>query len=180
MSSIWSKNPQASREMLEKSLETTREGLQEARRAIQALRASALEDLGLSLALRNLAESASARAGFELELKLPDRLDNIDPAIEQSIYRIAEQASANAAQHSNATRLSIHLAKEDGRLTLTVADDGRGFDVGSSDLDGRFGLQGMRERAQLIGGELEVDSQPGKGTTIRLSVEETDDTRLDL
>ncbi len=180
MNSIWNENPRITREMLEKSLETTREGLQEARRAIQALRASALEDLGLSLALRNLAESAAARAGFKLDLQVPDGLDNIDPAIEQSLYRVAEQAITNAAQHANATRLSVHLSKEDGRLTLTVADDGRGFDVGGSDLDGRFGLQGMRERAQLIGGELEVSSQPGKGTSIRLIVEEVDDPRLDL
>jgi signal transduction histidine kinase len=129
MNSIWSEKPQITREMLEKSLETTRNGLQEARRAIQALRASALEDLGLSLALRNLAESAAVRAGVKLELQLPDRLDNIDPAIEQSVYRIAEQAIANAAQHAIASRLTVQLIRENGRLTLIVADDGRGFDV---------------------------------------------------
>jgi signal transduction histidine kinase len=180
MNSIWSEDPQTAHAMLEQSLETTREGLQESRRAIQALRASPLEDLGLSFALRNLAESVAARADLKLDLTLPDHLGDLNPVLEQSFYRIAEQAIANVAQHANATHLTLHLTRDDGRFILKVADDGGGFEVENIELDDRYGLRGMRERAQMIGGDLEITSQPGLGTTIQLTVEGIDDPRLDL
>jgi signal transduction histidine kinase len=178
--SIGENDPKGIKGMLEQSLKTTREGLQEARRAIQALRASPLEDLGLSLALRNLAESTAARANLTLDLLLPNHLEDFDPVIEQGVYRIAEQAVANVAQHANATRMRVRLTREDGRLELNVSDDGCGFDPENVELEGRYGLQGMRERAQVIGGDLTITSQPGEGTSIRLIVEEVDDSSPDL
>ena len=178
--SIWEEDPQAIEEMLDQSLKTTREGLHEARRAIHALRASPLEDLGLSLALRNLAESVSERANLTLELLLPDRLDNLNSDLEQGIYRIAEQAVANVAQHANATRLMVRLTAKNKCLKLAISDDGCGFDPGNVVREGRYGLQGMRERAKMIGGNLKIQSQPGGGTSIQLIVEEVDDSRPDL
>jgi signal transduction histidine kinase len=178
--SIWEKDPRAIEDMLDQSLTTTREGLQEARRAIQALRASPLEDLGLSLALRNLAESTAARANLTLELLLPNRLEDLDPVIEQGVYRIAEQAVANVAQHAIATRMRVRLTRENGRLELHVSDDGCGFDPENVEREGHYGLQGMRERAKMIGGDLKITSQPGRGTSIQLIVEEVDDSSPDL
>jgi signal transduction histidine kinase len=178
--SIGENDPKTIQGMLEQSLKTTREGLQEARRAIQALRASPLEDLGLLFALRNLTESTAARANLTLDLLLPNRLEDLDPIIEQGVYRIAEQAVANVAQHAIATRMRVRLTREDGRLELHVFDDGCGFDPETVELEGRYGLQGMRERAKMIGGDLTITSQPGEGTSIQLIVEEVDDSSPDL
>ena len=178
--SIGEDDPKAIQGMLGQSLKTTRDGLQEARRAIQALRASPLEDMGLALALRSLAESAAERVGLALDLRLPDRIEDLDPILEQGVYRIAEQAIANVAQHTNATHMRLRLAREDGHLELHVSDDGCGFDPEGIEREGHYGLQGMQERAKMIGGELEIKSQPGEGASIRLIVEEVDDPRSDL
>lgn len=178
--SIGESNPKAIQGMLEQSLKNTREGLREARRAIQALRASPLEDMGLVLALRSLAESTTERANLALDLLLPERLGDLNPTLEQGLYRIAEQAIANVAQHANATHMKVRLTREDGRLELRVSDDGCGFEPANVEREGRYGIQGMRERAKMIGGDLEIKSQPGEGTSIRLIVEEVDDPRSDL
>ncbi len=178
--SIGESDPKAIKGMLDQSLKTTREGLKEARRSIQALRASPLEDLGLVLALRNLAESTAERSNLTLTLLLPELLEDLDPTLEQGLYRIAEQAIANVAQHANATHMRVGLTRDDGRLELHVSDDGCGFDPANIEGEGRYGLQGMRERAKMIGGELEIKSQLGGGTAIRLIVEEIDDPRSDL
>jgi signal transduction histidine kinase len=178
--SIWEEDPQGAHDLLDQSLKTIREGLQEARRAIHALRASPLEDLGLLLALRSLSESAAERANIELDLKLPNQLDHLNPDLEHGIYRIAEQAVANIIQHSNAAHMSVGIAADDGRLTLSVKDDGCGFDPETVDLEAHFGLQGMQERANMIGGTLDIQSHPGGGTAIHLIVEGIDDPHLNL
>jgi signal transduction histidine kinase len=136
--------------------------------------------MGLALALRNLAESTAERANLTLTLLLSERLEDLDPTLEQGLYRIAEQAIANVAQHANATHMRVRLTREDGCLELRVYDDGCGFDPENVEREGRYGLQGIRERAKMIGGELEITSQPGGGTSIRLIVEEVDDPSPDL
>ena len=170
-SALWDSDLAAARDMLERSLEATRDGLSEARRAIHALRAAPLEDLGLALAVRSLAESVAIRAGLALDLQGPERINGLGPEVEQAVYRIANEALANAARHADARHLAVRLDHTGGRLTLTISDDGRGFDAASPPPDGQYGLRGMRERAEMIGGALEIESQPGHGTTVRLTVE---------
>ena len=169
----WSEDPAAARDLQAKALASARQGLVEVRRAIQALRASPLEDLGLLLALAELADTTAARSGQALRLDLPDRLPPLDPAVEQGIYRIASEALANAAQHAAATTLTLALQLADRRLTLTIADDGVSFDPARAEASGHFGLLGMSERSTLIGGELTIESRPRQGTIVRLSVEVT-------
>jgi signal transduction histidine kinase len=169
--SLWEPEPGAAREMLEQALASTRDGLGAARRAIHALRVDRLEDLGLALAIRDLARSTAARAGLSLELQMPESVGDLDPAVEQAVYRIADEALANAARHAQARDLLVRLERTVDELKLTVADDGQGFDTGQLPPEGHYGLQGMRERAELAGGELEIESQAGKGTTVRLCVE---------
>jgi len=170
-SALWDNDPAAARTMLERSLIATREGLDGTRRAIRALRAAPLEDLGLALAVRNLAESVAARAGLELDLQIPEQISGLGPAVEQTVYRIAGEALFNVAQHAGARHLTVQLDKVGGRLILTIADDGRGFDLAGPPPEGRYGLKGMRERAEVVGGKLEIESRPGEGTTVRLEVE---------
>jgi len=170
-SALWDDDSAAARAMLEQSLAATREGLSEARRAIHALRAAPLEDLGLTLAIRNLAESVAARAGLALDLHAPEPINDLAPEIEQAVYRIANEGLTNVARHAGAHRLTVRLDQTGGQLTLTISDDGRGFDTTSPPHDDQYGLRGMHERADMIGGALEIESQPGKGTTTRLTVE---------
>jgi signal transduction histidine kinase len=136
--------------------------------------------MGLVLALHNLAASTAERANLTLDLRLPERLEDLDPTLEQALYRIAEQAVANVAQHANATHIRVRLTKEDERLELHISDDGCGFIPENVEREGHYGLQGMRERAKMIGADFEIKSQPGEGTSVQLIVEEVDDTRSDL
>jgi two-component system NarL family sensor kinase len=156
---------------LETSLAATRSGLQETRRALKALRAAPLEDLGLLLALRRRAEESAARAAATLSLSLPARLPALSPAVEQALYRIAQEALSNAAHHAGARSLTVELAVDGSTLSLLVADDGRGFDPQSPAAGGHFGLPGMRERAQRVGGALQITSRPGSGTAVRCTVQ---------
>jgi signal transduction histidine kinase len=130
---LWENSPEDAA-MLEQSLATTRSGLTETRRALQALRASPLEDLGLALAVRSLAESVAARSGLALDLEAPERLENLSPDLEQGIYRIVQEALENIAQHANARNVKMQLSQTDGHFTLTISDDGQGFQMESVDV----------------------------------------------
>lgn len=163
-------DPITAQTLLDQSLTTTRTGLTETRRALQALRASPLDDLGLALALRNLAESLATRINLTLDLRVPENLNDLNPAVEQCVYRVAQEALANVDRHANASHLTVQLDKGNQHLTLTIADDGRGFSLNEISTDHQFGLKGMKERAEMVGGNLEVSSRPGEGTTIRLIV----------
>jgi signal transduction histidine kinase len=166
---LWENSPQEARAMLEQSLAATRNGLTETRRALQALRASPLDDLGLELAIRNLAESVASRNNLALDLHMPERLENLSPDLEQGLYRIVQEALENVAQHAQARNVKVQLSQLNGDLELAISDDGRGFDLESIDMINQFGLQGMRERTEMLGGKLEVESRSGRGTTIRLA-----------
>ncbi len=181
VNTLWAEDPKQAKEMLRQALEATRRGLEEARRAIRALRASPLDDLGLVLGIRSLAESLAERAGLRLDLQLPERLDGLHPEVEQCVYRVTQEALSNVARHAEARHLSVRLEQDASRLTLTVSDDGRGFDLAAAvSSDAHYGLRGMRERAALIGAGLDIKSWPGHGTTVQLTVEEAFGSSGDL
>jgi signal transduction histidine kinase len=167
----WDVDPAAAQQTLDKSLAATRSGLQETRRALKSLRASPLDDLGLALALRKMAEEAAARASLKLDLSLPEQLPALSSDVEQCVYRVAQEAIANAAHHANAQTLIVQVLVNAPQVSLLVRDDGLGFNVEQGETSRHFGLPGMRERAQLVGGQLTIDSQPGQGTAIQLTIE---------
>jgi signal transduction histidine kinase len=165
-------DPQAARSLLKEAQATVRSGIQESRRAIQALRATPLEDLGLSEALRQLCRRQSERMGVPFTCTVVD-LDALDPVTEQSIYRVAEAALANVEQHAAASAVAVSLTRVDAgkSLRLVIEDNGAGFQpdaVGGE----HFGLAGMSERAELIGATLSIRSTPGQGTRIELEMRE--------
>ena len=166
----WDVDEDKARSLLDQSLETTRTGIEETRRALKSLRASPLEDMGLELALRKIAESTAARSNLDLELALPNPMPTLAPDVEQCIYRIAQEAVENVAHHANAKKLSVKLKSTNGNLQLTVQDDGLGFDSRDKVSTGHFGLVDMTERAKLSGGKLTIDSQKGKGTKVILEI----------
>lgn len=144
------------------------EAIEEVRRFSQALRPVYLEELGLLAALENLAREANAHLSVEGS---PYRLD---PQTETILYRVAQEALNNALHHARATCLRVRLSFSAKQLTLRVEDDGVGFTVPSSyallTQQGHFGMMGMYERALQINAQLEVTSNPGKGTTVQLRV----------
>ena len=166
----WDVDRVLARSSLESSIATAHSGLEETRRALRALRASPLDDLGLTAAVRTLAENAASRANLALDLSTDDEIPVLSPDVEQAIYRIAQEAVANVVAHAQAKRLTVRLSLAEGKVRLVVSDDGSGFDVDRSNKPSQFGLTGMKERAQLIGGDLNVLSKPGHGTTVELVV----------
>ncbi len=172
--SVWSVAPEQAHDLLAKARANARSGLTETRRALQALRASPLDDLGLVLAVRNLAEATAARTGLFVQTDLCTEIDGLSPAVEQGIYRTAQEALANVAKHAGAQTVTVKLAQINGTVVLQIDDDGKGFDVSeqlgseAGEDDEHYGLRGLYERANMIDGELTVVSQPGEGTSIRL------------
>src|SRR5215469_1669914 len=125
---LWDSDPAAARATLRQMQELTRGGLDEARRALRGLRASPVEELGLALALRRAGEQAAERGGLTLSFSAPFQLTGLRPEVEQQLYRIGEEAVNNVVRHARARQLWVTLAQERSEMTLTVADDGVGFD----------------------------------------------------
>lgn len=168
---LWESSPDAAKALLTQADESARDGLDEARRALQALRASPLEDLGLVLALEALTKEAAVRTGAKPHLDMPKvGLTFLEPHIEQSIYRVAQEALENCVRHARAKTLWVTLMHSAAQLQLRIQDDGQGFDQSHLAPFGHYGVAGMKERAHVIGGTLQVESSVGKGTTVQLVV----------
>jgi signal transduction histidine kinase len=162
--------PETAWRLLDQSIETTRAGLQETRRALKSLRASPLEDLGLVQAIQTIVEEASQRGRLEVEVSLPEPALSLPPDIEQCLFRIAQEAIENVIHHADARHLCLRLSVQAQAIELLVQDDGIGFNVHDSQFPGHYGLAGMRERANLVCGELSVTSKQKLGTTVRLVI----------
>jgi two-component system, NarL family, sensor histidine kinase UhpB len=132
------------------------------------LRPTALDDLGLRAALANYVQDWSARVGITAELHTSGLLDNRLPSeAETTLYRIAQEALTNVAKHSQAGKVDVILERQGDSVLLIVEDDGIGFDEDDDVAAGRgFGLRGMRERAALVGANVQIESAGGKGTTV--------------
>jgi signal transduction histidine kinase len=163
-------NPKTSQIGLEKALASVHSGLEETRRALKALRASPLDELGLAKATADMAEDLTSHARLALNLSIPDKMPVLSPDVEQCIYRIAQEAITNAINHACAKQLEVKLECLEGKVVLNVIDDGVGFVTGNVGGGNHFGLSVMQERAQINGGKLNITSQPGAGTTIRLII----------
>jgi two-component system, NarL family, sensor histidine kinase DevS len=142
--------------------------LQDVRRLAVELRPKALDDFGLEAALERLA--GTFRDQTRLAIDFVPRLggEQLSPEVATALYRIVQEALTNVAKHAGASAVSILLTRKNGHVALVIEDDGRGFDPGDP-VDG-FGLQGMRERVDLLGGSLQVESRTGAGTTVAVEV----------
>jgi signal transduction histidine kinase len=175
-------DPQEREEALESALGEVDREIESLRHLITELRPAALDDLGLVAALQAIARRAGAVDGLTVQSELPreQAVPRLGPDIESAVYRIVQEALTNAAKHSGASHVAVSLRIAGDRLVASVRDDGSGFTpdaeapnaprAGSPEPLSGFGLRGMRERAELVGAELEVGSQPGVGTTVRVSV----------
>ena len=132
------------------------------------LRPTALDDLGLAAAVAGQVEQLG-RGEIEAVFDAEGDFSELGDDAQLVVYRVAQEALSNVGRHSGAGRVEVTLRRrEDGGVRLEVADDGRGFAFEESERG--LGIGGMRERALLIGGELTIESRPGHGTTVRLTV----------
>lgn len=166
--------PRTSRDELRGVRTTAQAILKDVRRFSRDLRPSALDDLGLAAAVQWLASDISAQQGIETSVDLATQLPRLAADTELGIFRIIQEGLRNVAKHSGAARATVTLECRAGVLRIVVADNGRGFQPASSAddlvLDGKLGLVGMQERAQIMGGNLRVDSRPGGGTSLIISI----------
>lgn len=156
---------------IEKARQLASESLEEARRSVSALRAGALSNGSLLEAMEQIGRKLTSDSGGQLETRLETQLEGQPYALpeqcEANLLRIAQEALTNAVRHSGAERIRILLAYRTGSVVLEVGDSGRG--MSGVELSG-FGVDGMRERAREIGGEIKILSDPGRGTRIVVTV----------
>ena len=143
--------------------------MEEARRSVLDLRAAPLEGKSLGQVLQALAKEASDQWGLETRFDATGADRPLSLRVETGLYRIAQEALTNIHRHANATHASIRLVATHDRVELVTEDDGCGFDPASVP-KGRYGLIGLNERAKLLGGALSVESRPGGGTRLVVTV----------
>ena len=147
-----------------------REGLVEVRRFIYDLRPSMLAERGLLVTLQRYVAEYQAFFRIAVELQLPAALPPLSQEQEITIFRIVQESLQNIQKHAWASVVAVGLQVEDEALVVTIQDDGRGFLIQQTEVTALsgVGLRGMSERAEAVGGELQVESQPGEGATVRL------------
>jgi signal transduction histidine kinase len=134
------------------------------------LRPTVLEDLGLQAALTDYVRNWSKRFGISAQLHTSRSTDErLTSEVETTVYRLAQEALNNVAKHARAAHVDVVLERSSGSLSLIIEDNGVGFDASNADTIGQgLGLVGMRERAALVGADLQIESTPGEGTTVIL------------
>ena len=168
---LFGKDPVAARRELARVQSVARQGLLDARAAISDLRANIVEDLGLASALQRQLEMMGQRAGLQVDFERSGDEPQLDKAHAEALFRIVQEALNNVERHANASHVSVCMEQNplpDRILTVRIKDDGIGFEETALD-DERFGLRGMRERAELIGAHLRIDSIVGAGTTVSIT-----------
>ena len=163
-------DPAAVQDALNDVTTLARNGLEESRQAIQALRTDPLKTLGLVGALRSTLEAFQARTGVQADLSVAGQEPDMMDEEAQALFRIADEALINVERHAAAQQVTVRLAFGSDRIDLVVRDDGVGFDPAAVDPD-HYGLTGIQERAAMIGAMLEVHSRPGRGARIWCSLE---------
>jgi signal transduction histidine kinase len=162
---LMANDPKAAEEAVDELSALARRGLEDSRRAIQALRTGPVETVGLDGALRDTLQAFQARTGVKASLSVAGDESDLTAEEARALYRIAEETLSNVERHASAQQVTVRLARGVDRIDLVIRDDGVGFDPASVDLD-HYGLTGMRERAAMIDATLEVTSHPGGGAEI--------------
>ena len=136
------------------------------------VRPTALADLGIQTAIRNLLETWSERSNVQFDLHLALDHQRLSPEVETTLYRVLQEALTNVVRHADATRVGVVLQGSDDVVTMIIEDDGRGFDADNcANLPAkRLGLLGIRERLALVGGQIEIESKIGKGTSLFIRI----------
>jgi signal transduction histidine kinase len=155
---------------IERARELLQEGIEDARRAIVDLRPGVLDDLGLSPAIEGLCRELG---DIEVEYMLDEV--RLNPSKEVALYRIAQEALHNVIQHSRASKARVTLDASGSVVMMSISDNGKGFDQSRGASGAHFGLEGIKERCELLGGRLEIRSSPGRGCEVRVEIPLSDE-----
>lgn len=166
---LWANDETKAKTMVGEAIQTLTEGLHETRNAIQTLRSSPVENLGLTQSLQDLATQYAEKSGLELDLTL-EPIHYLPESVGQSVYHITQEVLRNVERHAEAKRLSVVLKKQGHYLLLAIEDDGKGFRLESIDRTKHFGLLGLEERTALLHGDVSVHSRPNQGTRVEVRV----------
>jgi signal transduction histidine kinase len=153
--------------------------IEEVRRVCNALLPAALNEFGIVSTLRALCSELGSLAGFKAVFENEGSLDRMSKKSQIYLYRIAQEALSNITKHARATQVNMKLKRENNIVTLEVSDNGKGFIFDPVCFAQRNGLQNMRERTNLLDGEFIINSEPGKGTTIKVSIPYTTENGKD-
>jgi signal transduction histidine kinase len=167
-SALKSGDPKRLVSAVEEGLHDVVRDIDDLRGLITELRPATLDQLGLLAALEDLAERVAHSAGIKVATDLQIDSERLAAELGTVVYRLAQEALTNVAKHAAATRAELRIRSGDDRLEVLVSDDGQGFDP--TDDSSGFGLAGMRERVELVGGELQIESKPGSGTRVMASL----------
>lgn len=146
------------------------ETVQSVRRISSQLRPSLLDDLGLTAAMEWQLGEFEKRAGVHTVFHAPKQDPSLEETAKTALFRIFQESLTNVARHAEASLVSVSLIEKKGQVTMTVSDDGKGFDQSKLGEKRTLGILGMKERTEMIGGRYEISSQPGGGTTVMVSV----------
>jgi signal transduction histidine kinase len=149
------------------------QSVDEIHRFARKLRPTMLDDLGLVSALQSYVDSMPNRKAIEIHITAGDGVEALDEAGRTVLFRVAQEALTNVTRHSHATRVEIELSQIADAIQMEIRDNGRAFNVGntvSAKNPKRLGLVGMRERMEIVGGSLSIESMPGTGTTVRAEI----------
>jgi signal transduction histidine kinase len=171
---LWAQDPEKGRQQLKEIRLLNRGALAEMRSLLLELRPEALAQAKMDDLLRQLGRAMTGRTGVPVSVHA-DVQCPLPTEVQVALYRIAQEALNNAAKHAQANQVAVHLQCEAGRATLSIRDDGRGFDIQNVP-PGHFGVGIMHERAESIGARLEIKSEAGKGTQVMV-IWTTDDGR---
>jgi len=149
--------------------EINQQGLKEMRLLIHELRPPVLEEDGLLGALHQRLDAVEKRAGISARL-LADEIVELPHAVEEGLYRIAQEALNNALKHAGAADVVVRIGTTNGKVVLEVEDDGRGFDLSAVEFNRGMGLANMHDRAAELGGSVDIRSEPGRGTRVKVEV----------
>jgi signal transduction histidine kinase len=173
-SALRSGSEEGTQKGVEGAIEQIREEADKLRALIAELRPAALDEIGLRAAVEGLVERTASTQGLDITAEIALSSDAVGaarlaPDVESTAYRIVQEGLTNVAKHAEAAKAEIEIAEADGRLEVAVRDDGRGFEPTAPRTG--FGLTGMRERVEMLGGTLAVESSPaGLGTLVRASL----------
>ncbi len=173
LADLWGRRGEEARVKLEDLRRHAGETLERVRQFSRDLRPAVLDDLGLVAALEWLTADLGGRTGMEALFRVSGQPRRLSTEEEVAIFRIVQEALRNVERHAGASRVWVEAWFDEERVRVLVADDGKGFDLEAlerSRTPFHLGILGMKERAQLVGGTLHIEAEPGKGTTVRVEV----------
>jgi signal transduction histidine kinase len=144
------------------------------RRVVEDLRPSLLDHFGLPTALRAYVDAACGKAAIQADIRLPEDGDAIPKSMAITLFRIVQEGLNNIIRHADARHVTLELTAVAGEYAITLTDDGRGFDPNSARDSWPHGIMGMQHRVRALEGQFSLESAPGSGTTLRVTVPATD------